>query len=80
MPVRIGVEAAGHYHQPVLGYDWPSGWEIVEVNPTRVSEQRKIFGRRRIKTDAIDFEAITELYCWLARASRRSVAAMSAQS
>ena len=36
MQVRIGVEAAGHYHPPVLGYTWPSGWELVEVNPARV--------------------------------------------
>lgn len=59
--VRVGVEAAGHYHQPVLGYTWPSGWELVEVNPARVAEQRKIFGRRRVKTDAIDLDALTVL-------------------
>lgn len=59
--VKVGVEAAGHYHQPVLGYAWPSDWELVEVNPARVAEQRKIFGRRRVKTDAIDLDAITEL-------------------
>lgn len=59
--VRVGIEAAGHYHQPLLGYPWPSGWELVEVNPARVAEQRKIFGRRRVKTDAIDLVALTEL-------------------
>ncbi len=57
----MGIEAAGHYHQPLLDYPWPSGWELVEVNPARVAEQRKIFGRRRIKTDAIDLVALTEL-------------------
>ena len=39
---------------------WP-GWEVVELNPAQVSEQRRVMGRRRVKTDAIDLEAITEL-------------------
>jgi transposase len=37
------------------------GWEVVELSPARVSEQRRVQGRRRVKTDAIDLEAITEL-------------------
>jgi transposase len=36
-------------------------WEVLELNPARVSEQRRVQGRRRVKTDAIDLEAITEL-------------------
>ena len=59
--VRVGVEAAGHYHRPVLDYGWPPGWEVVELNPAQVAEQRRVAGRRRVKTDAIDLEAITEL-------------------
>jgi transposase len=56
------VEAAGHYHQPLLsGAAWPAGWQLVELNPAHVSEQRRVQGRRRVKTDAIDLEAITEL-------------------
>ena len=39
---------------------WP-GWEVVELNPAHVAEQRRVMGRRRVKTDAIDLEAITEL-------------------
>jgi transposase len=39
----------------------PAGWELVELSPARVSEQRRVQGRRRVKTDAIDLEAITEL-------------------
>ncbi|PCC25618.1 hypothetical protein CIK75_08150 [Glutamicibacter sp. BW78] len=31
------------------------------MNPAHVAEQRRIQGRRRVKTDAIDLEAITEL-------------------
>ncbi|HET9779851.1 MAG TPA: transposase [Propionibacteriaceae bacterium] len=61
-PVKVGVEAAGHYHRPLLASGvWPMGWEVVELSPARVSEQRRVQGRRRVKTDAIDLEAITEL-------------------
>ena len=52
--VRVGVEAAGHYHLPLLsGSAWPSGWEVVELNPAQVSEQRKVLGKRTIKTDTV---------------------------
>ena len=60
--VKVGVEAAGHYHRPLLGSGvWPAGWEVLELSPARVSEQRRVQGRRRVKTDAVDLEAITEL-------------------
>jgi transposase len=59
--VKVGVEAAGHYHRPVLDYRWPAGWEVLEFNPAHVAEQRRVAGRRRVKTDAIDLAAITEL-------------------
>jgi hypothetical protein len=60
-PVKVGVEAVGHYHRPLLGSGvWPAGWELLELNPARVAEHR-VQGRRRVKTDAIDLEAITEL-------------------
>jgi transposase len=61
-PVKVGVEAAGHYHRPLLGsVMWPAGWEVLELSPARVAEQRRVQGRRRVKTDAIDLEAISEL-------------------
>ena len=60
--VRVGIEAAGHYHRPLLALSsWPVGWQLVELNPAHVTEQRRVQGRRRVKTDAIDLEAITEL-------------------
>jgi hypothetical protein len=31
------------------------------MNPAHVGEQRRVQGRRRLKTDTIDLEAITEL-------------------
>jgi transposase len=59
--VKVGIEAAGHYHRPILDYAWPAGWEVFELNPAHVAEQRRVAGRRRVKTDAIDLEAITDL-------------------
>ena len=59
--IRVGVEAAGHYHRPLATPAvWP-GWEVVELNPAHVTEQRRVMGRRRVKTDALDLEAMTEL-------------------
>jgi transposase len=37
------------------------GVGLLELNPAHVTEQRRVQGRRRVKTDAIDLEAITEL-------------------
>jgi transposase len=59
--VRVGIEAAGHYHRPVADFHWPPGWEVRELNPAHVAEQRRVMGRRRLKTDGIDLEAIAEL-------------------
>jgi transposase len=60
--VKIGIEAAGHYHRPLLTGDrWPQGWELLELNPGHVTEQRRVLGKRTIKTDVVDLEAMTEL-------------------
>jgi transposase len=60
--VRVGVEAAGHYHRPLLaGSAWPAGWQVLELNPAHVTEQRRVRGRRGVKTDAVDLEAMTDL-------------------
>jgi hypothetical protein len=31
--VEVGIEAAGHYHRPLLNAAWPVGWEVLELNP-----------------------------------------------
>jgi transposase len=60
--VKVGIEAAGHYHLPLLSVSaWPSGWEVLELNPAQVSEQRKVLGKRTVKTDTVDLAAMTEL-------------------
>jgi transposase len=60
--VKVGIEAAGHYHRPLLmAGAWPRGWEILELNPGHVTEQRRVLGKRTIKTDVIDLQAMTEL-------------------
>ena len=60
--VKVGIEAAGHYHRPLLtSVCWPSDWELLELNPGHVTEQRRVLGKRTIKTDAVDLEAMTEL-------------------
>ena len=60
--VKVGIEAAGHYHQPLLSPAvWPAGWELLELNPAHVTEMRKVLGKRTVKTDVIDLTAMTEL-------------------
>ena len=60
--VKVGIEAAGHYHRPLLSpRSWPAGWELLELNPGHVTEQRRVLGKRTIKTDAVDLQAMTEL-------------------
>jgi transposase len=60
--VKVGIEAAGHYHRPLLTAGaWPIGWEVLELNPGHVTEQRRVLGKRTIKTDVIDLQAMTEL-------------------
>jgi hypothetical protein len=50
--VEVGVEAAGHYHRPVTASSMlPSSWTLIELNPAHVTEQRRVAGKRGIKTD-----------------------------
>lgn len=60
--IRCGVEAAGHYHRPLTAAGvLPAGWQVVELNPAHVTEQRRISGKRGVKTDAVDLAAIIDL-------------------
>lgn len=60
--VRVGVEACGHYHRPLLGEGLlPDDWQLLELNPAWVSAQRKINGSARTKTDPTDLVAIADL-------------------
>lgn len=60
--VRVGVEACGHYHQPVTAAGvLPEAWELVGLNPAWVTAQRRVNGTARRKTDAIDVAAIADL-------------------
>lgn len=60
--VRVGVEAAGHYHLPLTAPEvWPDGWQVVELNPAHVSVQRRVNGQRGVKTDRVDLAAIIDL-------------------
>lgn len=59
--VRMGVEASG-YHLPLLAPGaLPASWEAVEFNPAHVAEQRKVNGKRRVKTDVVDATAMFDL-------------------
>ena len=45
--VRVGVEACGHYHRPVVASGLlPSDWQLVELNPAWVTAQRGSTGPR----------------------------------
>jgi transposase len=60
--VEVGVESAGHYHRPVTASGvLPRSWTLVELNPAHVTEQRKVLGKRGIKTDQIDLAAMFDL-------------------
>jgi hypothetical protein len=61
-PVRVGIEAAGHYHCPLVsGGVLPAAWQLVQLNPVHVSAQRRVNGQRGVKTDPVDLAAICDL-------------------
>ena len=60
--VRVGVEACGHYHRPLIASGvLPADWQRVELNPAWVRAQRRVNGSARRKTDPIDLLAIADL-------------------
>lgn len=42
--IKVGVEAAGHYHRPVVDYRWPPGWEVPGWGVVRVSNYAAALG------------------------------------
>src|SRR6185437_6292195 len=79
--VRVGLEAAGHYHLPLAGGILPPDWELVIVNPGHVAAQRKVSGKRGVKTDQVDLSAIAELLLlgdgWVAPAYAEAIQHLS---
>jgi transposase len=60
--VDVGVEAAGHYHRPLTASVLlPAEWELVELNPAHVTAQRRVLGKRGVKTDQVDLVAMYDL-------------------
>jgi transposase len=60
--VRVGVEAAGHYHRPLTAVGvWPAGWQVLQLNPAHVTAQRRVNGQRGVKTDRVDLAAMADL-------------------
>ena len=59
--VRIGIEAAGHYHQALTTTLRGKGFDVVELNPYQVKTARVQLGQARVKTDLRDCMAMVEL-------------------
>lgn len=60
--VEVGVEAAGHYHRPLTASGLlPPDWKVIEFNPAHVTEQRRVLGKRGVKTDQVDLIAMYDL-------------------
>lgn len=59
--VRVGIEAAGHYHQALAATLRRRGFDVVELNPYQVKMARAQLGQARLKTDVRDCMAMVEL-------------------
>lgn len=59
--VRVGLERAGHYHQPLLARLEQAGMETVLLNPAQVKANRAQDLLRSLKSDARDLGAIADL-------------------
>ena len=59
--VRVGVEAAGHYHRTAVARLRRAGLEVVELNPGAVKQARAQQLLRALKSDARDLGAMAEL-------------------
>jgi len=59
--VRVGVEAAGHYHRTLVARLQAAGLQVVELNPRAVKDARGQQLLRTLKNDARDCGAMAEL-------------------
>jgi len=59
--VRVGIEAAGHYHWALAATLRAGGFDVVELNPYHVKMARAQMGQARLKTDLRDCLAMVEL-------------------
>jgi transposase len=59
--VRVGIEAAGHYHQALAMTLRDNEFDVVELNPFQVKTARAQIGQARVKTDLRDCMAMVEL-------------------
>jgi transposase len=59
--VRVGVEAAGHYHQALAATLRGKGFDVVELNPYQVKLARVQLGAARMKTDVRGCMAMAEV-------------------
>lgn len=59
--LRVGIEAAGHYHQALAATLRVEGFDVVELNPYQVKTARAQLGQARVKTDLRDCLAMVEL-------------------
>ncbi|MET8538706.1 transposase [Streptomyces sp. NPDC005065] len=59
--VRVGIEAAGHYHRALAATLRKRGLDVVELNPYQVKMARAQLGQARLKTDVRDCMAMVEL-------------------
>ena len=81
--VEVGVESAGHYHRPLTASTLlPADWEVIELNPAHVAEQRRVLGKRGVKTDQVDLVAMYDLLVAGRghRAGRRDAALLELQA
>lgn len=68
--VRVGIEAAGHYHRPLTSAGvLPADWQLVELNPAQVTAQRRSNGQRGSRPTPWTWPR-SLLCCWLAGACR----------
>lgn len=61
LAVRVGVEAAGHYHRTLVSRLRAESLDVVELNPGAVKEARSQQLLRGLKNDVRDLGAMAEL-------------------